>query len=363
MSGTRIPGPLNQATRKLREHDGTMARIDMARPGSQGAGALHPDVHDADMKELRSLGIDLLQLAYDLAGVPDPITITDAVGGLISLARGPWLKNVMTGMTMVPYVGEINANLSKCVRSLKALERALDIASRSKKCAHILDPGLERLYRVLSLFPENKSRFIDDVHARVKTYLKKRGWADPPKEVPDIGRRFKFRTYERDGKMFYKEATGRLGVPTKVKTHRSQSSQKDVSAGTGDDAGHLIGDRFGGPGTAENLSLQNWRTNRGGTFKDLENTWAQKLQDGIGIEVRVTDVTKKGENRPFMRTVEWDEIFPDGTTNHTDIDFMNPHTPESRLKQGIEPTVSEPQKDNVIPVDFQNKKRLDTEEK
>jgi hypothetical protein len=290
--------------------------------------------------------------------VPEPILITDGQGGLLSLARGAWLKNVMTGVTMVPYVGEINKNMSKCVRYLRAIERALELGGRSKKCAQMLYPGLERLHRVLDLFPKHNSRFIDDVRNRVKTYLKKQGWADPPKVLPDISRRFKFRTYERDGKLIYKEATGRLGVPTKVKTHRSIASQKDLSSGTGDDAGHLIGDRFGAPGTAENLSLQNWRTNRGGTYGDLENTWAGKLEDGIGVEVRVTDVTRKGENRPYLRKVEWNELFPDGTTTHVEIDFMNPHTPQSRLKQGIEPTVSEPQEDNVIGVDFKDKKRL-----
>jgi hypothetical protein len=89
---------------------------------------------------------------------------------------------------------------------------------------------------------------------------------------PDISGNFHFETIDR-AHYVYKIGSGQLGVPGTVKTHRSKREQSKVSSGTGDDAGHLIGDRFGAPGGAENLGPQNWIQNQYGTFKQLENTW------------------------------------------------------------------------------------------
>lgn len=176
-------------------------------------------------------------------------------------------------------------------------------------------------------------------------------------QLPDVSHRFRFQEFTRDGKS-YKQASGELGAPGKVRQHRSTSAQQGVSAGTGDDAGHLIGNRFGAPGDARNLSLQNWRSNRFGTYKDLENFWAEKLKAGTRVEVTVTDVTRPGEDRPFMREVKWTEILPNGSRSGQELTFANTHTPQSRTAQGVAPTVNAPQENNVINVDFPNKKRL-----
>ena len=62
--------------------------------------------------------------------------------------------------------------------------------------------------------------------------------------LPDISNDFRFEETVRDGKT-YKVGSGRLGVPGRVRTHRNQNAQRGVSEGSGDDAGHLIGNRFG----------------------------------------------------------------------------------------------------------------------
>jgi len=90
-----------------------------------------------------------------------------------------------------------------------------------------------------------------------------------------------------------------------VREFRSSSAQRGVAGGSGEDAGHLIGNRFGSPGGVENLSPQNWKANRYGTYKDLEDRWARERLAGIDIFVQVTDVTKSGDVRPFMRNVQW----------------------------------------------------------
>ncbi|MBY0398430.1 MAG: DNA/RNA non-specific endonuclease [Thermoleophilia bacterium] len=173
------------------------------------------------------------------------------------------------------------------------------------------------------------------------------------RELPDIAGRFSFRRVERDGKV-YREAAGRLGVPGQVKVHRDKGAQRALSAGTGDDAGHLIGNRFGAPGGADNLGLQNLVSNRGGSYKQLEDSWAKKLEEGAGIEVKVTDVTIKGkyDDRPFMRRVEWTEVAPDGTRKTEEMLFHNAqwHPP----KGGGAPADAE----NLIYVDFVKKRPI-----
>ncbi|WP_220498435.1 DNA/RNA non-specific endonuclease [Rhodopirellula sp. JC639] len=320
-----------------------------------GSGHSHPDVADPYVRELRELGLDLIQMAFDLAGIFDPTPISDGASGLLALSRGQWLDAIISGASMIPYVGDL-AKAGKLPRYLKVLERAAELAEKSSDAAKALLPGLEKLKQVLDMIPSGSNQTIDRMKLVVDRAVKSSTAA--VKNLPDISRHFTFRQFEKNGKV-YQEASGRLGIPGKVRTHRSKSAQTKVSGGTGDDAGHLIGDRFGAPGTSENLTQQNWKSNRQGTFRQLEDRWAKKLKQGTGIDVKVSDVTRKGEDRPFMRKVEWTEIAPDGTRTKNELTFANTHTPKSRDQQGIQPTVTSPQKDNVIGVDFVNKKKLD----
>jgi hypothetical protein len=167
------------------------------------------------------------------------------------------------------------------------------------------------------------------------------------KELPDIRNQFNSFSEVKNGK-HYTTTQGELGVPGEVMTHRSKSAQSSVSAGTGDDAGHRIGSRFGAPEGVDNLAQQNRFMNQNGTFKQLEDSWERQLKGGSKIEVSVTDVTGAGETRPFMRKVEWTETAPDGTVKHNTLDFANTHTPLSRSKQNIPETITDP--NHIAPV-------------
>lgn len=175
-------------------------------------------------------------------------------------------------------------------------------------------------------------------------------------ELKDVRGQYFFETITRNRKT-YKQAWGWLGMPDQVQTHRSSSDQKNVAAGTGDDAGHLIGNRFGSPGGVENLSLQNWKANRYGTYKDLENQWAAKRLQGVDIYVQITDISRFGELRPFMRNVHWIER-ADGKEIPFEIDFANAHTPESRSKQDVPGTKLFGAGGEVIQVDFRLRRRI-----
>jgi len=357
---TRIPGPagkLNTTAGSKPMDNGTSIRQNSPTPGPSGYGASHPDTPDLYDKELLELGLDLIQMAFDLAGIVDPTPVSDGASGLLALSRGQWLDAALSGLSMVPYVGDL-AKAGKLPRYLKSLERAVELANRSAKAAQALLPGLRKMKEVLDLIPSGANESIDKMKQVVNSFLRRHGAEAVAKILPDISKQYQYRTYESADRV-YKSVSGRLGVPGSVMRHRSTSAQRSVSGGTGDHAGHLVGDRFGASGGIENLSQQNWKANSNGTFYQLEDMWADKLSKGSGIEVQVIDVAKKGEDRPFMRHVEWIEITPEGKRLPTQkLEFANTHTHESRVKQGIAPTVSSPQKDNVINVDFVNKKRL-----
>lgn len=95
----------------------------------------------------------------------------------------------------------------------------------------------------------------------------------------------------------------------------SRAARKALSEGTGDDAGHLIAGRFAAVGIVENPGLQNWIANRSaGTWFQMEENWAEKLERGFGIRVVVHELTDVDQSRPIRRNVEWEEITPAGRT-------------------------------------------------
>jgi hypothetical protein len=352
MAPIRYPGPTGHTPIHGRD-PGVLQRGNSLSAGPAGSGATHPDVPDPQVRELQEMGLELLQMALDLAGIFDPTPVSDGASGLLALSRGQWLDALISGASMVPYVGDL-AKAGKLPRYLRSLERAVELADRSADAARILRPGLEKLKNVLDLIPTGSNQSLAKMKMIVERSLKSA--PQVAKNLPDVSRQFTFRRFEQNGQI-YQEASGRLGVPDRVRTHRNPTAQRGVSSGTGDDAGHLIGDRFGAPGGFENLSQQNWIANRSGTFKQLEDTWAQKLKEGTGIEVQIRDVTRQGEDRPFMRKAAWTEIAPDGSRTQHELLFANTHSAKSREMQGVPPTVNHPQSDNVIPLDFVNKRR------
>jgi hypothetical protein len=175
-----------------------------------------------------------------------------------------------------------------------------------------------------------KSASCETARAEARPSLARLKGEHAGRELKDVSSQFQFWSSER-GDRVYRHARGDLGVPGQVQVHRSKAEQRQTSHRTGDDAGHLIGARFGAPGSSENLSRQNWIQNRGaGTFSQLENVWEAKLKAGVAIHAHVTDVYRKGENRPIGRLVSWTETAADGTRTEHRQDFVNPHSSRSR---------------------------------
>jgi hypothetical protein len=173
-------------------------------------------------------------------------------------------------------------------------------------------------------------------------------------EKPDISGQFVMRKWQR-GNYVYQETSGELGVPGEVKTHFSRSENKAVSSGTGGHASHQVAREFGAPGTRENLTLQNPNINtytpkeyqtalgKGGNFRVLEEYWKVKQQQGYRIRVRVLDVFRVGETRPFQRQAEWTETDSANlTAQPMKRIFGNFSSPQERSQQNNNTTVDSP---------------------
>jgi hypothetical protein len=296
---------------------------------------------------LRSVALDLAQLCFDIAGMIEPTPVSDGASLLISLGRGRWFDAAVSGVSMIPYVGDL-AKLGKLPRYLKSVEDAIKLARQSKEAAKLLAPVMAKLDRVLGMFPENAPGEISRIRNLVTQFLNENRVArSVAHALPDISHHFRFEEYVQGGHKIV-EGSGKLGVPGKVLQHRSPSAQRALSGGTGDHAGHLIGNQFGAPGGGKNLGLLNANINtyapkaqqhwagQGGSYLQLEKTWEQKLKNGYGVEVRVRDRYRLGEDRPIARHVEWTEIHPNGGRSKHSLDFLNTTSPQSRAAQGLE---------------------------
>jgi len=98
--------------------------------------------------------------------------------------------------------------------------------------------------------------------------------------------------------------------------HNGQTPDK----GKLDDAGHLIGDRFGGSSELDNLVSQDSHINRG-EYKAMENEWATALQNGCTVQV-AGDVSYDGDShRPTSFDVFYaidDEVYERSFLNRRD---------------------------------------------
>jgi hypothetical protein len=115
------------------------------------------------------------------------------------------------------------------------------------------------------------------------------------------------------GEFGYKIKTNDDGLITGASTDNLRLSSKDRlphSADTpgkleGDHAGHLLGDRFGGSATLDNIVSQSSTVNLS-TFKKIENGWAKALGETPPKSVTVDiEVKYNGNVRPTSFEVSW----------------------------------------------------------
>lgn len=218
------------------------------------------------------------------------------------------------------------ATFEERLKNRKTRELEIDKKLASKKDT-TRQEGFEELKHELELRKALKKDIIKHVENMKK---------------PDVSSNYTYDEYTTNYGDHVKIAKGKLGVPGEVRKHRNQSEQSKVSSGSGDDAGHLIANQFGAAGDAKNLGKQNWRANEFGTWRQLEKRWAESLQNGIKIEVEITEHTHKDSNRPYKRVAKWTETDASGIVTEHSLDFANFSTPESREATNAPPTPNVP---------------------
>ena len=95
--------------------------------------------------------------------------------------------------------------------------------------------------------------------------------------------------YETDELGRTKSVEGKLQRKDHTVRNKIKPSMSEIGKGyekTTDEKGHLIADRFNGPGNLENIVPQDANLNRG-EYKKLENQWAERVNVGDDVRVRI----------------------------------------------------------------------------
>jgi RHS repeat-associated protein len=103
----------------------------------------------------RAIMLDLAQLVLDVVGIFDPFGVCDAASAGISVARGKWFDALLSGISVLPYVGDL-AEAGKFPKYLKTLESAIKLAARSAEIRRIVAPLLGKLADALKNVPLDK---------------------------------------------------------------------------------------------------------------------------------------------------------------------------------------------------------------
>jgi hypothetical protein len=144
--------------------------------------------------------------------------------------------------------------------------------------------------------------------------------------------------YKHEG-LEYQTREGRLPVPgTPVLKWRDSNPQATLGFTNpqGDEAAHGIANQWGAP--MHPLNLSGFHPKAEDQMGELEAYLTERMVSaGAVIDLRVTDVYKPGEKRPYERRVEWLEHLPGGGTNVGRVRIANPLPPGAPGGQPLAP--------------------------
>src|SRR5690349_17692035 len=96
------------------------------------------------MTPQQKVALELVQFALDMVGIVDPTGTADALSGLISLGKGQLFDAAISGLSLVPYIGDL-AKTAKLPKYAKAVVEAIQLASKDHKFASTLRPALAKI--------------------------------------------------------------------------------------------------------------------------------------------------------------------------------------------------------------------------
>ena len=100
--------------------------------------------------------LEITQIGLDLIGIIDPTGLADAASGAISLAKGRWLDAVISGASLIPYLGDI-AKLGKFPRYIRVIREAIQMAASDARFAAQLKGELTAISNLISRIPLEKT--------------------------------------------------------------------------------------------------------------------------------------------------------------------------------------------------------------
>jgi hypothetical protein len=159
------------------------------------------------------------------------------------------------------------------------------------------DTGQERYeWRIKVFYSENKYKYIDiivPIFDRSGPQWDKDGNLKSNIEYTTGEYDYRYKTDDQ-GRIIFVEADNlKLTNREKRLDHNPNTPGKQE----GDDAGHLIGDRFGGSPDIDNLVSQLSDVNKG-EYKKLENEFADAIKRAENVQVKIEVVYEGGSSRP-----------------------------------------------------------------
>ena len=127
--------------------------------------ALPRSVQNTQQQEI---ALDLAQLTLDITGILDPTPISDGTNMLISLARGKWTEALISGVSLVPYLGDL-AKLGKLKDYSDTVRLAKEIAKTDPKWRK----ALRQMFTPLKALLDNVAQAgADTLPLRVRQWLR-----------------------------------------------------------------------------------------------------------------------------------------------------------------------------------------------
>jgi hypothetical protein len=100
----------------------------------------------------QEVALDIVQITLDLAGIIEPTPTADGTNLLISLGRRQWFNAAISGVSMVPYLGDM-AKFGKLPHYVESVVKAVQLAAKDERFAAHLRPAFAKLKALLDKLP------------------------------------------------------------------------------------------------------------------------------------------------------------------------------------------------------------------
>ena len=121
--------------------------------------------HEAEAAKINAeMALDALQAGVDLIGIGDPTPTSDAISMGISLGRGDYFGAILSGVSMVPYLGDAVAKPIKAARASKAAAKLAAAYKRVKALANKAAQKLAKLKDKAKKLKEKAKEALEKLH-------------------------------------------------------------------------------------------------------------------------------------------------------------------------------------------------------